>query len=232
MTIRWETVEVGGSPMRVYVGSPDTRGSHPGVVIAQHAAGVDYQMQDTVHRLAREGYIAAATELYHRQPKEAKDNQARIAMLRDDEVIADMNAALEFVRRQPGAGKLGVMGFCMGGRVAYLMACANSELKAAAMFYGGSLMKAWGNGPTTFERSAGIACPLLGFSGAEDTNPSPEDMRKLSAELTRLGKWHECHLYNDAGHAFCNFSAERFRPRASRAAWHETLAFFDEYLRA
>ena len=51
-------------------------------------------------------------------------------------------------------------------------------------------------------------------------------------ELTRLGKWHEFHLYKDTDHAFCNFSGERFRPRASRAAWNETLAFFEETLKA
>ena len=232
MTIRWETTQVGGSPMRVYIATPAKGASHPGVVLAQHAAGVDYQMQDTVHRLSREGYIAAAPELYHRQPAEAKDNQARIGMLRDDEVIADMNAALEMIKQQPTVGRLGVMGFCMGGRVTYLLACANQALKAAALFYGGSLMKAWGDGPTTFERSANLACPLIGFSGADDANPSPEVMNTVSAELTRLGKWHEFHLYKDTDHAFCNFSGERFRPRASRAAWNETLAFFEETLKA
>ncbi len=231
MSIRWETIKMGDSPMRVYIASPDGGGSHPGVVIAQHAPGVDYQMQDTVHRLAREGYIAAAPELFHRQPAELKEGQTRVSLLRDTEVITDMNAALELIKKQPAVGKLGVMGFCMGGRVTYLMACVNSELKAAAMFYGGSLLKAWGEGPTTLERSAGMGCPLLGFSGSEDANPSPDDMNTVSAELTRLGKWHEFHLYKDSGHAFCNFSGERFRPRASRAAWTETLAFFDEKLK-
>jgi carboxymethylenebutenolidase len=229
MTTRWEIVSVGGSPMRVYLGVPAKGG--PGVVIAQHAPGVDIPIQDAVNRLHRLGYIAAAPELFHRQPPDVKDNQGRVALLRDDEVIADMNAALALLKAQPGAGKLGVMGFCMGGRVAYLMACVNREFQAAALFYGGGIMKSWGSGPTAFQRSSGIACPVIGFSGSEDTNPSPDDMKAIGAELARLGKWHEFHLYRDAGHAFCNITGERYRPRAAAAAWGAAVAFFEQYLR-
>ena len=231
MTTRWETIEVGGSPMRVYLGVPERSGTRPGVVIAQHAGGVDIPIQDAVNRLHAEGYLAAAPELFHRQPKDVKDNISRVGLLKAGEVIADMNATLGLIKKQGNVGSLGVMGFCMGGRVSYLMACANSELRAAAVFYGGSILKPWGDDPAPLERSKDIGCPVIGFSGTEDKNPSPEDMRKISAELTRLGKWHEFHLYNDADHAFCNFSAERYRPRVARAAWGELLAFFDLYLR-
>ncbi len=120
----------------------------------------------------------------------------------------------------------------MGGRVSYLMAAANHEIKAAAMFYGGNIMKSRDDGLSTFERTADIGCPLIGFFGVEDTNPSPADMQKLDAELTRLGKWHEFHAYQGAGHAFLNFSApERYRARQARGAWHEMLAFFAETLK-
>jgi carboxymethylenebutenolidase len=229
MTTRWETLEVGGSPMRVYLGVPQGPGPHPAVVVAQHAGGVDVPIQDTVNRLHREGYIAAAPELYHRQPTDIKDNIARIRLLKDDEIIADINATVDLVKKQ-GAGPMGMMGYCMGGRVAYLMACANREFKATAVFYGGGIMKSWGDGPSPFERSPGISAPLIAFTGIEDKNPSPEDMHKIGLELTRLGKWHEFHLYNGADHAFCNFIGERYRPRAARAAWGELLAFFEEYL--
>jgi carboxymethylenebutenolidase len=72
---------------------------------------------------------------------------------------------------------------------------------------------------------------VLGLFGEEDTNPSPADVAKISAELTRLGKWHEFHMYKDTGHAFENFlNPDRFRPRAARAAWGELIAFFDSFL--
>lgn len=73
---------------------------------------------------------------------------------------------------------------------------------------------------------------MIGFFGAEDRNPSPEDVKKIDAELTRLKKWHEFHTYNNTGHAFQNFtSPESYRERASRASWNEMLAFFTEYLK-
>ncbi len=84
MTVRWETIEVGGKPMRVYLGVPDRKGPLPGVLVAQHGSGVDAQIQDTVHRLFRNGYIAAAPELYHRQGPELPTSKERVAALRDD----------------------------------------------------------------------------------------------------------------------------------------------------
>ncbi len=231
MTIRWESTQVAGKTMQVYLGVPDSPGAHPGVVVAHHGPGLDGPIQDTVHRLVREGYAAAAPDLFHRQP-EGGEMMQRIQALRDAEIVADIGATIEVLKRSvPKLGPLGVTGFCMGGRVAYLAACAIAEFKAVAVFYGGNVMKALGEGPSPFERSAQLACPMIGFFGAEDTNPSPEDVRKIDAELTRLGKWHEFHSYNDAGHAFHNFTGERYRERAARASWHELLAFFSQYLK-
>jgi carboxymethylenebutenolidase len=233
MSVRWETTDVGGKAMRVYLGMPERPAGRPGIVIAQHAGGVDPFIQDVVHRLHREGYAAVAPELFHRQPATGLEPLARIALLKDAEIIEDMNAAIAHMKAVgTGLGPIGVAGFCMGGRVSYLTAAVNREVQAAAVFYGGNIMKPLGDGPAPFERSAEITCPLIGFFGADDTNPSPEDMRKIDAELTRLSKWHEFHAYRDAGHAFLNFIApERYRERQARAAWQEMLAFFDQYLK-
>lgn len=231
MPVRWDTTKVEGKDMRIYVGVPDKPGPHPGIVIAQHAGGVDAQIQDAVHRLHREGYVAAAPELFHRQPEKVEGQ--RTALLRDNEIIADMNAAVAHLKgMRLTVAPLGTVGFCMGGRVSYLMACVQPEFKAAAVFYGGNIFKALGEGPSPFERSSGIQCPMIGFFGVEDGNPSPDDVKRIDAELTRLGKWHEFHSYNNAGHAFQNFiSPERYRERASRASWTEMLAFFTELLK-
>ena len=231
MTVRWETTNVGGKTMRLYMGVPDRPAGRPGIVVAQHAGGVDAFIQDVVHRLHREGYMVAAPELFHRQAPAGIEPLARIALLKDTEILEDMNAAIAQLQAG-GAGAVGTVGFCMGGRVSYLLAATNPQIQAAAVFYGGNIMKALGEGQSPFERSAGIACPVIGFFGAEDPNPSPADVAKISAELTRLGKWHEFHTYRDAGHAFENFiAAERYRERPARAAWHEMLAFFTERLK-
>lgn len=231
MTVRWDTVQVDDNRMRIYLGIPDRPGPHPGILVAQHAGGVDAQIQDVVHRLHREGYVVAACELFHRQPAGLEQKQ-RTAALLDAEILADLNATVAHLRTlNVAVSPVGIVGFCMGGRVAYLGATAIPDLKAAAVFYGGNIMKALGEGPSPFERSSGIDCPVIGFFGADDTNPSPADTRKISEELTRLGKWHEFHTYNNAGHAFHNFLTERYRERAARSSWHSMLAFFTEYLK-
>lgn len=231
MTVRWETIQIEGQPMRVYLGVPDRKGPLPGILVAQHAGGVDEQMQDVVHRLFRQGYVVAAPELFHRQPA-GIDPLKRTAALRDDEIIADLNATIAHLKSlSVKVGSMGIVGFCMGGRVSYLAASTIKELKAAVMFYGGNTMALRGDPPTPFERTADIHCPLLGFFGADDTNPSPDDMRKLDAELTRFNKVHEFHQYLGAGHAFQNFLADRYRERASRASWTEALAFFTQHLK-
>lgn len=234
MPVRWDTIAVDGQPMRVYLGVPEGEPRRAGLLVAQHGAGVDGFVQDVVHRLFRRGYVAAAPELYHRQPPEVRDNLTRIGMLRDEEIIADMNATAAHMKslKNPLVGPIGIVGFCMGGRVAYLMAAANREIRASAVFYGGNIMKAWGAPPTPFERTKDISCPLIGFFGVEDTNPSPADVAAIDAELTRLGKPHEFHLYDGAGHAFQNFlDAARYRERAARGSWGEMLAFFAQHLK-
>ena len=231
MTVRWETTQVDGRPMRIYLGVPERPGPRPGILVAQHAGGVDAQIQDVVHRLFREGYVVAAPELFHRQPADM-DPSKRTGALLDKEILADLNATIAHLRTlSVTAAPLGIVGFCMGGRVSYLAATAISELKAAAVFYGGNIMKALGDGPSPFERSANIQCPIIAFTGADDANPSPDDMKKIDAELTRLKKVHEFHLYLNAGHAFQNFIADRYRERASRASWTEMLAFFTGHLK-
>ena len=231
MAIRWDTIKVDGKAVKAYAGIPERPGKHPGIVIAHHAPGLDGPIQDFVHRLGREGYAAIAPDLFHRQA-EGIDGVERTKLLIDSEIVTDVNAAAAHLVASGKVGPLVVMGFCMGGRVAYLAACANPEFRAAAVFYGGNIMKALGDGPSPFERSAAIACPVIGFFGVEDTNPSQEDVRKIDAELTRLAKWHEFHNYNDAGHAFHNFTnVERYRERAARGSWAELHAFFDRFLK-
>ncbi|MDH3287408.1 MAG: dienelactone hydrolase family protein [Betaproteobacteria bacterium] len=234
MPVRWDTTEVSGKEMRIYIGVPESEPKRRGILVAQHGGGVDGFVQDVVNRLFRRGYVAAAPELYHRQPSDINDNMARIGMLKDDEIIADMNATLAHMKslKEPTVGHVGIVGFCMGGRVSYLMAAANSEIKACTVFYGGNILKPWGGSPTPFERTKDIRCPMIGFFGAEDTNPSPEDVKKIDAEMTRHGKPHEFHTYHGAGHAFQNFlDAARYRERPARGTWTEMLAFFSQHLR-
>jgi carboxymethylenebutenolidase len=232
---RWDTIQVAGHSMRVYLDVPAGGGAVPGVVVIQHGPGVDRFIEDRVEDLARHGYAAAAPDLYHRQPQDGADMMTRIGRLRDDEILADTDATVAHLRRLPDArvADLAVLGFCMGGRVAYLLAGARpAAWRAAGVFYGGNIMKAWGGGPSPFDRTRDIACPVAGFFGAEDANPSPDDVKAIDAELTRHGKRHEFHMYDGANHAFLNFmNAERHRPGPAKDAWTKMLGFLDRHLK-
>ena len=120
----------------------------------------------------------------------------------------------------------------MGGRVTYMLAGGRpAAWKAAGVFYGGNIMKPWGDRPTPFDLTKNIACPVVGFFGAEDQNPSPADVLEIDAELTKFGKTHEFHMYDGAGHAFLNFTnAERYRETQAKDAWDKMLAFLSRHL--
>ncbi len=104
--------------------------------------------------------------------------------------------------------------------------------KAAVPFYAASVSVPYGEGPTTFERLANIKCPVLGFFGEEDQNPTPEDMRKMDAELTRHGVPHEFHCYTGAGHGFMAYTnPNMYREHAAQAAWPLLFAFLEKHLK-
>jgi carboxymethylenebutenolidase len=233
---RWDTIQVDGQPMRVYVAAADGGGAVSGVLVIMHGPGLERFMEDRVEELARRGYAAVCPDLYHRQPQDdGADMMTRIGRLRDAEIIADADAAVAHLRRLPDArvGDLAVLGFCMGGRITYMLAGVRpTAWKAAGVFYGGNIMKAWGDGPSPFELTKDIACPVIGFFGLDDTNPSPADVDEIDAELTRHGKAHEFHRYEGAGHAFLNFTnAERHRPEQAEDAWSKMLGFLSRFVK-
>lgn len=235
METRWDELTVEGSTMRGFVALPDAIPA-PALVVAQHAGGVDGFIREMTRRFAGAGFVAIAPELYHRQtsasPQSMDDAMTMMGRLRDDEVERDCNAAISHLQSmaEVRGDRIGVTGFCMGGRVAYLMATRSSEVKAAVVFWGGNIMRAWGDGPAPFEDTDKITAPILGIFGEEDGNPSPADIEMLDAELTRLGKAHEFHSYAGAGHAFMNEGRPSYRPEASADAWAKATAFFTRHL--
>ena len=232
MTSSWENVQVDNSSMRLYVSLPESEKPAPAVLVIQGQSGVDDFLEQT-RMIARAGYVAAAPDLFHRDPADCKDDgPTRRARLRDPNVIQDVNAAMAVLKKHPrvDAGRLGIVGFCMGGRVVYLMAAAHPELSAGVMYYGADIMRPWGDGPSAFARTAEIRCPILGHFGAEDKNPSPADMLKLDAELSRHGKFHEFHQYAHAAHAFANIGSANYQAHAANASWARTFEFFAKHL--
>src|SRR2546425_11010381 len=123
--------------MRMLLSLPADAGLFPAVVVIQHQGGVDEFVEKMTIRLADAGYIAAAPDLYHRDGPDCKDDiVTRRSRLRDRTVINDVNAAASFLQRHPSVdgNRLGIIGFCMGGRVVYLMAAAGPIFKAAVAY--------------------------------------------------------------------------------------------------
>ena len=231
----WQQTESDGNPMPIHVSAPAGAGSFPALVVIQHQSGVDEFLQGMTRRLADAGYVAAAPDLYHRDGPNCQDDmRTRSTRLSDRRVIGDVGAAVDFLKRQSNvdAQRIGIIGFCMGGRVVYLMAAAIPDFKAAVTFYPGNTARAWGRDiPSPFERSRDIHCPIQGHFGEDDKNPSPEDRAKLDAELTKYGKPHEFFAYPDAGHAFMDHTKESYRRHAEVAAWPRTLDFLPRQLK-
>ena len=175
--IQTVSIDAQGGKMDVLMGVPEGAGPFPTIVVAHHRWGVDPFTGSVVERLNANGFIAGAPNLYHRRPS-GEDTTESIKFLDDEEIIADLKSATAFLQSQKAAkrGGEGVMGHCMGGRVAFLGA-ATHPYKAAVMLYGGSINIPRAPGkPVALTRAAGIACPLLGFFGKDDKNPSPADM--------------------------------------------------------
>ena len=234
MASSWENIKVGGSNMRAYVSAPDDTSKAPGIVVVQGQTGVDDYVKFS-QMVSREGFVAAAPDLYHRDPPDCKDDApTRRMRLSDATVIADINATVGYLksRNSVDPARIGIVGFCMGGRAVYLMSALNPDIKAGVMYYGGDPFRAWGDGPSPFDRTAQIHCPIMGHFGEDDANPSPADMRKLDAELTRFGKVHEFHSYAGAAHAFANFGSANYREHAAKASWPRTFGFFAKHLKA
>ena len=233
MVSSWEHVKVDDSNMPLYVSMPESGGAIPGIVVLHGQSGLENFIKATTHMLALQGYAAVAPYLYHRDGPDCQDdNPTRKARLRDTTLIKDITATLGYLKNhsQVNGSRLGIVGFCMGGRLVYLMSAASPDLKAGVMFYGSGTMMPFGDGPSPFDRTREISCPIQGHFGAQDKNPSPDDMKKLDAELTQWGKAHEFHSYAGAAHAFVNSGSRNYRPHAAALSWPKAMEFFSRHL--
>lgn len=220
-------VKVDDVPMRIAFSIPEGDGPHPAVVLMFHRGGFDDFTIKVLDDLAANGYVAAAPDVYHWPPvlEPASENPFPV----DPEIIKDISATLDWLegRGDVDMDRLGIMGHCMGGRMAFLGASTHPQFKACLPHYPGNMFKPWSeDGPAPFELLKDMKASVMGFFGNDDGNPSPEDADKISAELTRLGIEHEFHRYDGAGHAFQNFLApERYRPEATEDSWAKAIKF-------
>lgn len=235
-----ERLIVRDSPMTTLVFEPAEPGPHPGMIVAQHLpvahAGLERDpfTLDVGERLAGAGYVAVIPYLFHWWAPDA-DIASKRDGWRDDRNLEDLTATFDALSNMANvdATRIGIMGHCWGGRVAWLGACANHRLAAAAVFYGGRIKQGLGPGATPpIDLAADITCPVLGIFGNDDQNPSPQDVDDLERTLSDAGVAHEFHRYDGAGHGFQDFvNPDRYRADQSQDAWTRFFAFMDDLLK-
>jgi carboxymethylenebutenolidase len=231
-----------GDQVQAYFAHPLDEPSRGGVVVIHHMPGYDRETKEIVRRFAEIGYDAVCPNLYWREAPGAPPHDAA-AMVRaqggvpDSRLIGDVKGAAEHLRSlQSSNGKVGVIGYCSGGRQSVLAAC-NLDLDAAVDCYGAFVT---GTPPEGFplqvknlvDQLPNLRCPLLGLFGAEDKYPSPDHVTELEKALTEHGKTFELHSYEGAGHSFFSVDRPAYSVTAATEGWEQIETFYSKYLGA
>jgi carboxymethylenebutenolidase len=237
-----KTTGYNGDEVETYVSRPLQDGKRGGVVVIHHMPGYDRSTKEIARRFAELGYDVAMPNLYWRDaPGAAPDDAAATARANggvpDERLVGDVGGAAAWLRALPTSnGKVGVIGYCSGGRQSVLAAC-NLDLQAAVDCYGAFVV---GTPPEGFpikitnlvDQLPNLRAPLLGLFGNEDQHPSPEQVNELEEILKADGKPYEFHRFDDAGHAFFSVDRPAYRVAAANEGWELIEAFFGKYLGA
>jgi carboxymethylenebutenolidase len=233
----------GGDAIAGYLVRLREEGRRPGLIVIHEAFGLNEHVRDVARRFANVGYDALAPDLYSREgAPPADDREALISKMMampDARIVGDLEGAAAHLRQLPGAsGRVASVGFCSGGRQTLLLACSSDVLDAAVDCWGGSILRAGPDAETTPERPVPIvaladrlACPTLLVAGAQDANPTPDDVRAFVERADAAGRDATAEVYDDAGHAFLADYRPTYRPEAAARLWPNMLAFLDAHLR-
>ena len=240
MPSSWVDMDVNGETMEGYLTQPPEEGRYPAVVVIQEIWGVNSHIQYLTDRLPSLGYAALAPALFHREGRgtiglheEMPTAFERMGRCTDAGIVADLRAAVDYLKAQSfvDPNRIGIVGFCFGGRVSYLAACTIPDLKAASVYYGGRILQALGGeGPSPLEQTANINCPGLGLFGEDDQNPSPDQVKQHEDELKKHNKTYEFHTYPNAGHGFFYYDRAMYRQEQAVDGWQRVFAFFEKHL--
>jgi carboxymethylenebutenolidase len=229
-----------GAQINAYQALPAGEGPFAGVLVIHHLPGWDSPTKEITRRFAAGGYNAICPNLYARQglavdPDDAAAATREAGGIPDDQFVGDADGAVEALRALPTSnGKVGVIGYCSGGRHSFLTGVSLS-VDAVVDCYGAFVT---GTVPEGFplkvtplvDRTPELRGPLLGLFGNEDQFPSPEQVDELELALQAAGKTYEFHRYDGAGHAFFAVDRPAYRPEAAVDGWRRIFEWFGRYL--
>jgi len=233
-----------GVQVNGYLARPACEGDpRPAIIVIHEAGGLGEHISDVANRFANIGYTALGVDLYTREggPPPMDDLPAmmqRLFSMSDATALGDLEGAADLLRARPDCnGKVGCIGFCMGGRYTLLFACASDRLDAAADCWGGFIDRATLEERSTpprptppLEMAERLSCPLLAAIGAEDQNPSPELGEQLRERAAASGQAVKVDVYAGAGHAFFADYRPSYRPAPAAQLWQEIVPFFSHHL--
>ena len=227
-------IPVGDGELPAYRAAPLGPGPFPVVLVVQEIFGVHEHIKDVARRLAKLGYLAVAPELYARQGDVSKLSSIEeiraqvVSKVPDRQVLADLDAAVEWAGGNGGdLARLGLTGFCWGGRIAWLYAAHQPRLKAAVAWYGRVAGPAGELTPRQpLDVAAELQAPVLGLYGGQDQGIPLETLDALRAAIQAAGGKSEIHVYPDAPHAFFADYRPSYRKAEAEDGWRRLQAWF------
>lgn len=231
-------IPVKGGDIPAYRAAPEKGGPFPTVLVVQEIFGVHEHIKDICRRFAKLGYLAIAPELYSREGDVSKIKEIQeifskvVSKVPDAQVMSDLDAAVAWAKKDGNGdtSKLGVTGFCWGGRITWLYAAHNKDLKAGGAWYG----RLSGAGKATelqpkypIDLAGEIKCPVLGLYGEKDTGIPVKDVEAMREALKKAGnKTSEIVLYPDAPHAFYADYRPSYKKDAAEDGWKKLQDWF------
>lgn len=221
-------LQVKGSEVSAFVVQPDDHAHHPGIVLIQEWWGIEPHILNVAQKLAREGFTVAVPDLYHEKvATEPNDAMPMMMALRSniDKVVDEITGTLEAVKELPNVQpkKLGLIGFCIGGFLAYTVAARYPNLAAVVSFYGS-------NYDPTPEEVTRVNAPVLAVYGRQDQSIPLAQIEKIEHVYKAANKDFTVKLY-DAGHAFVNPTHGMGNEKAAAEAWPLAVTFLKEHIR-
>ena len=247
MEIITERVEIplqGGGNMGGYLARPADGEARPAVLVFMEIFGINAHIRDVAERVAREGYVALAPDYFHRtgpgveygyDDAGLQAGMKLLGALKADEMIADANSAIAWLNQRPEVtkGRIGAMGFCVGGHMAYLSACETSAC-CAASFYGGGIAAPAGpgGGESTIGRTRKIEGKILCLFGEKDGYIPIDEVDAIRRALEDSEIEHEIAVYPGADHGFFCDQRDSYQEEAARDAWERVKVLFASELAA
>src|SRR5262245_28644950 len=230
--------KVSDGEMPVYFAKPANATNPPVILVAMEIFGLHEYIKDVTRRLAKLGALAVAPDYYFRKGDLTKvtaqpELMPLVNAKPDAELFADLDATVAWAKSQGGdTDRLGIMGFCRGGRTVWEYAAQNPGLKAGVAFYGSlvdppALAEIWPKSPT--QRAAEMKAPVLGLYGEADQGIPVAQVEAMKAALAAAGKTAEFKIYPGAPHGFHADYRPSYRKEAADAAWNEMVGWFKKY---